>query len=164
LPDAVIRDQKPMTDSALEKCLSANLTPEAWYRILNKKTFFWLSRDRLRRLLQAKAYRNNRHTVLTIDTASLVKAHKKNITLSPINSGSTIMRPQPRGEATFLPIDDYPFEEWKKKRNAREAVVELAVTHAVSDIAEHTLAVHAVKGKQIAEIWRKKNALADDGP
>lgn len=116
LPDAVIRDQIPMTNSALKKCLNDGLTPSEWYAMLNGKVFFWLSQERLRRLLGAKAYRDKTQTVLTVDTASLVKAHGHRISLSPINSGSTIMNPQPRGFDTFLPIDKYPFDSWKKKR------------------------------------------------
>src|SRR4051794_1629860 len=56
LPDAVVRDQKPMRDEALQRCLECGMTPADWYRILNERTFFWLSRARLRRLLGARAY------------------------------------------------------------------------------------------------------------
>ena len=34
---AVIRDQKPMTDADLRKCLRDGLTPADWYEILNEK-------------------------------------------------------------------------------------------------------------------------------
>lgn len=163
-PSMVIRDQKPMSDGALEKCLEDDLTPEQWYRILNQKTFFWLSRPRLRRLLGARAYRNLAHTILTVDTATLVAVHRDQILLSPINSGSTIMKPQPRGLGTFLPIDQYPFHEWRKKRSLAEAVVELAVVESVPDILDHVLAVHRVEHGQATELWRSKRALADDGP
>lgn len=81
LPGATIRDQKPMTDSALDKCLPAGVTPENWYRLLNSKTFFWLSQPRLQRLLGARAYRDHAQIVLTLDTASLVEKHTPNILL-----------------------------------------------------------------------------------
>jgi len=58
LTNAIIRDQKPMTESALKKCLSADVTPKQWFEILNDRAFFWLSRDRLRGLLSARAYRS----------------------------------------------------------------------------------------------------------
>ena len=51
LPGAVLRDQKPMRDSALEKCLEDGLQPSDWYRTLNSKSFFWLSRKRVWNLL-----------------------------------------------------------------------------------------------------------------
>src|SRR5688500_9803141 len=43
---AVIRDQKPLRDSSLEKCL-IDLTVPEWYRVLNGKVFFWVTKDRL---------------------------------------------------------------------------------------------------------------------
>jgi hypothetical protein len=157
LPDAMIRDQKPMSDVALMKCLTDGITPSQWYQILNGKVFFWLSERRLLRLLGAKAYREFPQTVLTLDTESLVKAHSKKILLSPINSGSTIMQPQPRGNDTFRSIEDYPFDEWRKKgRSKRNAVVELVVPGGVLDVMDHVLAVHRVKDTKQTEIWRRK--------
>src|SRR6185437_4250660 len=87
MPNVVIRDNKPMSDGALRKCLQDGLTPEDWYRILNARTFFWLSQARLRRLLGAKAYRDKPQSILTLDTRSLVKSHIGSIELSAINSG-----------------------------------------------------------------------------
>jgi hypothetical protein len=127
LPNTVIRDQKPMTESALAKCLVGGMTTEEWFRLLNERVFFWLSRARLRRLLSARAYRGRPQTVLTLDTASLVAAHCPRIELSPINSGATIYNPQPRGRDTFLPIADYPFDERRKRRTSVNSVVELVV-------------------------------------
>jgi hypothetical protein len=164
LPDAVIRDQKPMSDSALEKCLTDGITPSQWYEILNEKVFFWLSQRRLRRLLGARAYRDFPQTVLTLDTESLVKAHSKRVLLSPINSGSTIMKPQPRGKDTFRSIEDYPFDYWRKKRARRNAVVELVVPGGVKDIMDHVIAVHRVVETKPAEIWRRPGSKKTDGP
>jgi hypothetical protein len=119
LPNAVIRDQKPMSEGALRRCLNGGVTPGEWFQILNEKAFFWLSRERLRGLLRAKAYRRYPQTVLTVRTATLVAAHRDRILLSPINSGSTIYKPQPRGRETFLPIAEYPFDAWKKSGRAQ---------------------------------------------
>jgi hypothetical protein len=163
-PDAVIRDQKPMSDAALRKCLTDGITPSQWYEILNAKVFFWLSKRRLRRLLGARAYRAFPQTVLTLDTKSIVESHKDNILLSPINSGSTIMKPQPRGKGTFLSIEDYPFEKWRKKRSARNAVVELVIPGSVKDIMEHVIAAHRVIESKPTEIWRRQGTDPSDGP
>lgn len=138
---AVVRDQKPMSDSALRKCLLDGLTPADWYRLLNRHVFFWLSRQRLERLLGARAYRQQRHTILEVDTLALLDAYAKRIVLAPINSGSTIMNPQPRGKATFQPIASYPYEEWRKKRGRRDAIVELAIRGGVQDIERFVLRV-----------------------
>lgn len=164
LPSVIIRDQKPMTSSALSKCLADGLSPKEWFEILNSRTFFWLSRDRLRGLLGARAYRDRPQTVLTVDTASLLDAHRDKIELSPLNSGATIYNPQPRGRDTFLPIDAYPFDERRKTRPTDKSVVELVVRRGVPDISNHLVAAHRIyKGEQ-KELWRKPGASAYEGP
>jgi hypothetical protein len=166
LPDVIIRDQKPMTDKALKKCLEDDLTPADWYRILNARTFFWLSRNRLRGLLGARAYRNRPQTVLTIHTRSLVEAHVERAELSPINSGATLFGAGvKRGRRTFLPIAEYDFEGWNKKRGATEdAVVELVVRGGVPDIRNHVLAVHDWSKGAATEQWRRPGADPAIGP
>lgn len=153
---ALIRDQKPMSESALRKCL-VGMEPEEWYRCLNRKVFFWVSEERVTRLLGARAYRDRAHCVIVADTAAVIRRHQREITLGAINSGSTIFNPQPRGASTFLPISEYPFEEWVKRRGApRKAVVELAVDYSVPDIREHTIRVDLVKGGRVLEaIYRR---------
>ncbi|MBY0298615.1 MAG: hypothetical protein K2X71_21680 [Methylobacterium sp.] len=162
LPDAVVRDQKPMSDAGLRACLDDGLTPAGWYEILNEKVFFWPSRTRLRRLLTARAYRATPHTVLTLRTASLVAAHRDRILLSPINSGATIMRPPRRGHATFRTVADFPIEE--RRRRAADAVAEVVVRGGVPDVADHVLAVHRCHGGEAEPLWRAPEAGPDDGP
>jgi hypothetical protein len=164
-PGAVLRDQKPMSDTALLKCLQDGLTPRDWYELLNSHTFFWLSRDRIWRLLGARAYRGVSQTVLTINTGTLVAAHRERIRLSPINSGSTIMTALPRGLNMFRRIEDFPFHERARTRGPASNVIELLVEHSVPDIAEHVLAVHHCRNDQIVEtIWRSPKANAHDRP
>ncbi|WP_407528489.1 DUF7002 family protein [Methylobacterium oryzisoli] len=162
LPDAVVRDQKPMSDAGLRACLDDGLTPAQWYEILNEKVFFWPSRERLRRLLAARAYRGTPHLVLTLRTASLVAAHRDRVLMSPINSGATIMRPQRRGYATFRTIADYPVAE--RRRRAADAVAEVVVRDGVPDVADHVLAVHRCHLGEAETIWRSPEAGPDDGP
>lgn len=135
---AVVRDQKPMSDSGLLRCLSG-VSPVEWYRILNRKTFFWLTEERLHRLLGAGAYREEVHCVLTVDTKALISSHHDQITLSPINSGCTKPMPHPRGKDCFLRIKDYPYENWLKKRHKKDPIVEVAVDYAVSNFASMVL-------------------------
>jgi len=137
---AVIRDQKPMDDKGLTRCLQG-VSPTEWYEILNRRTFFWLTEDRLERLLSAGAYRDKQHCVLTVDTRALVERHLDRITLSPMNSGCTKPMPHPRGRDCFLPVRDYPYDAWAKKRRKIDAVVELVVDYSVPDVAEMVLAV-----------------------
>ena len=154
---AVIRDQKPMHDNGLKKVLPTGMTPADWYRILNKRVFFWVSAHRLERLLNARAYRNRRQTVLTLDTALLLDRHHARVTLSPINSGCTKPYPQPRGPDTFLPLPSYPFASWmEKRRSVAEAVVELAVDYSVPDVCDFILRVEEREpGKPTVVLWKR---------
>ncbi len=114
-------------------CLT-DVTPKEWYEILNRRVFFWLTAERLSKLLNARAYKNNTHCVLTVDTKLLLESHLDSITLSPINSGSTLYDPPRRGRATFLKPDAYPFHERKRLRGRANAIAELAVDYKVSDL------------------------------
>jgi hypothetical protein len=104
-----IRDQKPLSLSKLEACLT-DMTVAEWLALLNRKVFFWPTAERVHDLLGALAYRNRAHLVLMIRTSSLVAAHESAITLAPINTGSVLYDPPERGSRTLLPIAEYPFE------------------------------------------------------
>jgi hypothetical protein len=143
---AVVRDQKPMDDKGLLRSLSGGLSPADWYQLLNARVFFWVRHERLRKLLDARAYRGKRQTVLTVDTARLLARHEARILLSPINSGATKPFPAPRGPDTFLPMARYPFSFWDEKRKRGEPVVELTVTHSVPDIRDLVLRVEEYGG------------------
>lgn len=146
---AVIRDQKPLAETALQKCL-AGMTPSQWYRYLNSKAFFWVTKERVLRLLQARAYRDTSHCVLTIDTKQLLSRYKDVAELSPINSGSAIFNPQPRGKQTFLPLNKYPFSKWAQKRGSpQNAVVELTIPSSVPDLMEFTIRAELKKQSRI---------------
>jgi hypothetical protein len=149
LDRAVVRDQKPMSDVGLARCLRDGLTPQEWYRILNTKTFFWLTEQRLSTLLNARPYRELAHTVLSVDTATLVGTHETNIRLSPMNSGCTKPFPHPRGRSTFLPISEYPFDE--RRNRGADAIVELAIEGSIPDIAMHVISVQRMRGTVILE-------------
>ncbi len=130
---AVIRDNKPISDSKLARCLDG-IDPLSYYRLLNQRVFFWPTEERLQRLLSARAYREHSHLVITVQTAALLDRHAKAVTLSAINSGSTAYRAMPRGKATFVPIEDYDYEARRRSRGTAAAVAELAVECGVSDI------------------------------
>lgn len=152
---AVIRDQKPMSEAALSKCLSG-ATPQQWYELLNRRTFFWLNGDRLNRLLEARAYRDRPHCIITVDTRRLLERHADRVTLSPINTGSTIMSAQPRSPATFSSIADYPFDVWRQRRGKKTAIAELVVDYSVPDISELALSVEHREGSRLIEtVWTR---------
>jgi hypothetical protein len=143
---AVVRDQKPMDDNGLTRALIDGTTPQEWYELLNRHVFFWLRKERLERLLTARAYRDRTHAVLTLRTEGLVSRHAERIRLSPINSGATKPMPAPRGRATFSAIEEYAFDVWRAKRGQRDAVVELAVEYSVPDAKDLVVEVRLMTG------------------
>jgi len=143
---AVVRDQFPMDDKGLARCLQDGLSPQQWYRLLNRKVFFWLTRERLLRLLNAGTYRGEEHDVLELETSPLVATYRDKIWLCPMNSGCTKPFPHTRGKSTFQRIPDYPYAAWTAKRTRGERVVELAVDYSVSDIGRFVKRVVRMKG------------------
>ncbi|MDP4025966.1 hypothetical protein Q8W71_25360 [Methylobacterium sp. NEAU 140] len=143
----VLRDQKPLSDRGLERCLRDGLTPADWHARLNARVFFWLSRARVLTLLAGRAYRDHAHEVLELDAAALVAAHRDRIALSPINSGATGRFPAPRGADTFLPIADYPYAAYARRRRGERAV-ELTVPGAVPDAACYVRRVSVMRGPE----------------
>ena len=147
----VIRDQKPLSEKKLIDLLDG-ITPKQFYKLLNQRTFFWVREERLVTLLQARAYQNKSHDVLTVDTEKLVKKYEDKITLCKINSGAT---PYKRGRQSFEQIKKYPFNEYKKTRG-KNAIVELAVDYGIPDIKNYVLQVDVwSKGEKIKNIWKK---------
>jgi hypothetical protein len=157
---AVIRDQKPMRETSLRNCL-IGMTPREWYELLNRKVFFWPTRERLIGLLAAKAYRDRTHCVLTIDTQRIFEAQLNGVRLSPINSGSTIYNPQPRGRHTFFLPEDYPYEERRKMRGVLNAVAELCVDYGVPDITTVVSRVCHMEGPREIDVIYERGPVLD---
>lgn len=154
LGTAVIRDNKPLSDSKLARVLRG-ITLEDWYRTLNRHVFFWLRQERLMGLLNARAYRDRAHTVLILETGPLLEVAASRIRLAPINSGSTAYRAAMRGVDTFLPISRYPYDERRKLRG-RDAVVELAVAGGIPDIRPFLVRIERWKGsRKLETIWQR---------
>jgi hypothetical protein len=148
----VLRDQKPMPVARLAGCLQADLSPADWYRILNGKTFFWATRERLITLLNARSYRNEEHDVLAVDTASLLGAHAARVSLCHLNSGNAFRIAQPRGRSTFMPIGDY------RARGGRpyKEVAEVTVEYSVPDIVRHVIRVERMQQEELRQlIWQR---------
>lgn len=129
----VINDQHPMTDETLRPAL-IDMTPSEWYALLNARVFFWVGEARLGRLLNT--YRERDKIVLVLDTAKVMARHAAQTMLSPINSGFSLRYAQKRGRETFLPLADYPFEQWAKKRGKADAVAECTILGGVPDVEE----------------------------
>jgi len=126
---AFIRDQDPMRDKpgdgiSLEKCL-VGVTPQQWFELLNRRTFFWTNLTGLGYMLGAKLYRNRSHYVITVDSKELLRRHADKVSLSGMNSGS-LYGQKKRSADTFKSISEHKMP-W---------VNELAVDYSVPDITE----------------------------
>lgn len=149
---AMIRDQLPLREAFLATLLDDGMTPADWYRLLNSFVFFWLSEPRLNRLLRARAYRDRPHVVLEVDTQAIVERHGNEMRLAPINTGSTLFNAPRRGRSTFATVEEYPYEEWRRRRGRLDAIVELAVPYAVPDIAAATIRATRRQGDQLLAV------------
>lgn len=149
--DIVLRDQRPMPPDRLRHALPPALTPEQWYELINSKVFFWVSPERLGRLL--RSYRNAQHDVLRVDTASLLANHADRTWLCHMNSGNTWPIPHRRDVDIFKRIPDYPANSLG---NPIKEVVELVIDYAVPDIVNHVVDVRRMQGDEVLSIvWRR---------
>ena len=146
LGDMTIRDQRPA--KFLRDCMNDGVSPQDYLDALNGRVFFWLRLSRLNRLLNARLYRDSRHTVLHVDTARLIGAYAGQVQLAPYNTGSMHVPNAPRrGPEVFTDLANYPYEQWLAKRGrSGEPVVELTVSYAIPDIARFATKVEAWEG------------------
>jgi len=144
---AWIRDQKPLDDIGLVRALPPDVTPEEWYMLLNRRVFFWPTARRLQTMLNARAYRNRAHTVLTVDTRLLLDRHVDRTTLSPINSGATKPMSHARDRDTFQPLATFPFHE--RRGRGLDPVAELAIDSSVPDVVELAITVCRMNRNQV---------------
>jgi hypothetical protein len=147
----VIRDQAPISDAKLARCLNGMTTAE-WYRMLNGFVFLWPSVERRNGMLAS--YKHQPHDVLTIDSQKLLAQYSDQLRLSPINSGSTQYNAVLRGRNTFVRINDCPFSEWRRRRRKRaaEVVAEIVVPYRLRAIEEIVLRVESYFGTQCTGI------------
>ena len=135
--EALVRDQRPLNVTLLERSLTDMTIPE-WLALLNGRVFFWPTLNRLKRMLAA--YGTREHDVIVVDTRRLIDRHRHRITLSHINSGATRSGDAPRGSTTFRPIVSYSY------RGTRDSVAEIAIKDSVPDIDEVTIRVERWRG------------------
>lgn len=146
LHTAKIRDQLAMDDEGLRRCLPKEISPRQWYEFLNNKVFFWLTEDRLNRMLNAKAYRDTTHEVLVLNAREFVEKYREKIRLCPINSGATKPASAKRDYSIFYRIDDYPYKE-RKRSSINDRVAELSVDGAIKDITNFVERVYVACGQ-----------------
>jgi hypothetical protein len=141
---ATIRDQKPLHDSMLLRCLRGRVSVEDWHRLLNGRVFFWVDEKRLNDLRNARAYREQRQTVIFANTRQLVERYADRIRLAHINTGATRSVTHFRDLETFKTIENYD----------RRKVVELTIDRSVPDVAEFAVRVEEIGGPDASRvIW-----------
>jgi hypothetical protein len=138
---AVVRDQKPMSDSRLRSVLRDGTTVEEWYQLLNGFVFFWPTEARLETM--RAAYEGQPQTILSVDSRPLLAQYASRVRLSAINSGATRPYARPRGRSTFLPMAEYPFPE-RRARGKASAVAEVLIERGVPNIHEFVVRVEEV--------------------
>ncbi len=160
----VIRDQKPMGEARLRRCLPEDMQPSDWYRLLNGRVFFWLTLRRLHTLLEAAPYRAAEHDVLEIDAERLVADYRPVIELCPINSGAVGRSFSKRDRTTFRSIQDYDFARRRRSalhsRPAGECVVELTIPGGVPDIGSFVRRVVSMRGRVVTRTLYQRQASA----
>lgn len=143
---ALLRDQIPLNERKLAKALLDRLTPRDWYRMLNRRVFFWGPEGRLKILQDARQYSESRQTIIVVDTAQLVARHGGRILLCHMNSGATQPMAFPRGLGTFLPIDLYSIADRKRRYGVKGAVAEVTVDYSVPDLRDFLVEVYEIGG------------------
>lgn len=145
--EAVITDNLPLSEAALEACLDDGLAPADWLGILNGRVFFWPDEQGLARLLGARLNRGRDRLVLVLDTLALARRHQERVELSAINTGSTIRRPARRGLSTFTPLGLHEYGAWRRLRGGLDRIREVTVLGGVRDVADHLVEHYLVPGR-----------------
>lgn len=140
---AVIRDNRPLRLGILQRCLECGVSD--WCRLLNARVFFWATERRLHNHLRARGHRGQAREVVAVDTRRLLAREQDSVTLCAFNSGSALYPNAPRrGAGTFVSVDAYPFDAWRAKRGAGDALAEVCVDGALADVEAVAVSVTAV--------------------
>jgi len=143
LSQAQVRDQRPLSPKKLEGALKG-ISVEEWLYRLNDRVFFWATEERLKRFSQVGTYRNTRHLVLLLRTASLVAEYGPSVRLAAMNTGTTSPIAHPRGASTFLSIPDFPYAE-RRNRPLGQRLVEVTVLGGVPNLRDHLLETRVIQ-------------------
>lgn len=148
---AVLRHQKALHEPSLADSLD-DMSVAEWYDLLNDRVFFFLQRNRLNEVLGARLYRDDAHTVITLNTKSLVAAYEDEIELSALNSGYAQRHSkEPRGRDTFQSIEEFAHPSRAHAVTKTQDVAELAVRRGVRDIRDHVVRVERMRDGTVLE-------------
>lgn len=166
---AVIRDQEPLgKGTTLEKQLShqkalrsSTPTLEQWIRRQNDRVFFFPKEEGAVAMADKYRGKNAPQDMIIVCTESLVEVLGDDVELSAYNSGNT--RREGKNVVTknglekwhdelFLPIADYNFDHWRRKRRGpKKAVREVTVKGGIRKIAKHVVKVVPTNGTAVGK-------------
>lgn len=106
---AILRDQSPMPEAALERCLVDGLTPADWYETINGAVYFWVDPGRMTRHLVAQ---RGPQLAIAFDGPALARAYADRAFVTAFNVGSALRRPARRGRGSFVPYDAWRARGW----------------------------------------------------
>jgi len=105
-----IRDQRPISEKALQKCLTDNWKCADFYEFLNDRVFTWPTKDRLQK--HYDRYKNEEPVILVFKTKDVFDLNLEPL-FARLNTGATRansflggIAPR-RGPNTFLKASDY---------------------------------------------------------
>lgn len=147
-----VRDQQPLKmHNLLPKLRGISL--DDFLGALNDRVFFWAHPSRLDTLLGARLYRDSRHDVLVVDTASLVEQCGSRIRLAAMNTGATIFpNTAERGADTFSTVADFPFRPRRSGGDDIGNVVEVCVLDGVDDPLDCVIRVESRLGDSVTGV------------
>ncbi len=147
LPDGrVLRDQRPLPEAALKRCL-IECEPSAWYKLINSKVYFWVDLARLNRV--RKAILTAPQVVLKVDAHALLAQYGSKAAVTPYNIGNAMRKASRRSCATLVPYSTWQVSGWQsesaavggKPRSRQHRPAELVVADAIPDIMKYVLEV-----------------------
>lgn len=108
----MIRDQRPLSEIALAKCLEDGWLCKDYYYYLNDRVFFWPTLERLNP--HFNRYEDEKPLIIRLNTRDVITLNK-NVKFSRLNSGAT--RPNAylggiapkRGKNTFVVAPSFQF-------------------------------------------------------
>ena len=147
--EAIITDNRPLSETKLAACLDDRLTPGDWLEILSQRVFFWSDQQSLDTLLNARLNRGRDRLVLVLNTLSVARQYGPVVELSPINSGSTIHQPARRGRTTFSPLFRYDYATWRKlrRKSKPDHIREVMVIGGIDRVEDHLIEHYTVSGR-----------------
>lgn len=84
--EVMIRDQRPISEKALAKCLDGDLQPADYYELLNHRVFLWPTLKRLAR--HYDRYKSEEPVLLRFSTREILALNPR-AEFSRLNSGAT---------------------------------------------------------------------------